>query len=103
MEFPQQMATKSPHLAAEWKRERSSRVIDYVTKWCDQNNVDKEVVFERFVPAKPPSTTRFAESTRDDLRGVLLEAVQRMSTDDLLRISIPASDLIAVLRPDLLR
>ncbi len=109
VDFPQQLATKSPHLAVEWKRERSSRVIDYVTKWCDQNDVDQKVAFESFVPVKPPSTTRFAESTRnvgpanDDLRGVLLEAIQRMSTDDLLSISIPASHLIAVLRPDLLR
>ena len=109
VDFPQQLAIKSRHLAVEWKRERSSRVIDHVKKWCDQENVDQEVVFENFVSAKPPSTMRFAESMRnvgpanDNLRRVLLEAIQRMSTDDLLRISIPASHLITVLRPDLLR
>lgn len=109
LDFPQQLAAKSPQLAVEWKRERSSRVIDHVKKWCDQNDVDQEVVFESFVPAKPPSTIRFAEPIRnvgpanDNLRRVLLEAIQRMSTDDLLGISIPASHLITILRPDLLR
>lgn len=109
VDFPQHLAAKSPHLAIGWKRERSSRVIDYVRKWCDQNNVDQEVVFESFASAKPSNSIGLAESarivgpTRDGLRGVLLEALQRMSTDDLLHFSIPASHLIAVLRPDLLR
>ncbi len=107
--FPQQLANQSHHLAAKWKRERSSRVIDHVRKWCDQNDVDQEVVFDTLAPTESPSASRFAGTTRnvrgthDCLRGVLLEAIQRMSTDDLSRISIPASHLIAVLRPDLLR
>ncbi len=109
LDFPKQLAAKHPQLAVAWKRERSSRVIEYVKTWCDQNDVDPEVVFEKLAPAKSPSTNRFADSIRndlpatDDLRKVLLEAIQRMSTDDLLRISVPASHLIAILRPDLLR
>ncbi len=109
VDFPKQLAIMSPRLAVEWKRERSTRVINYVKNWCNQNDVDQEIVFEKFVPAKQPLASRYAESARnigpanDTLREVLLEAIGRMSTDDLLRLSIPPSQLIAILRPNLLQ
>lgn len=109
VEFPQRLSAESPLLAVNWKRQRSSFVIDYVRKWCAENDVDQNVVFESFTPRLPAYTPRcarsaiVADSTKGSLREVLLKAIDRMSTDDLLRISIPPSHLIAVLRPDLLR
>jgi hypothetical protein len=101
-DFPKLISESHPAAASDWKRQRSIRVIKSVEQWCDANGVDRGVVFE----ATPSVRTRvFANQFQKDqeLRRHLLTVIERMSTDEMLSLQLPAKYLIAEFRPELLR
>tara|TARA_R110002111_G_scaffold177181_2_gene243223 strand:- start:6976 stop:7809 length:834 start_codon:yes stop_codon:yes gene_type:complete len=101
VEFPRSLRNEDSKLATIWQRKRSQKVIDYVKKWCNENNVDQSFIFEESVPKQLHKSTQSIDQY--NLREVLLQAIKLMPTDDLLHVKIPASALISLLRPDLLR
>jgi hypothetical protein len=109
VEFPRQLASKSPNLTFAWKRKRSSEVIAIAKQWCAANSIEQELIFDTRSSTLCPKTRRSAEPpppsnrVKDDVRELLIAAVKQMSTDELLTISIPSQYLISVLRPDLAR
>ncbi len=101
-EFPNKLAEQHPALALEWKRERSRRVIEAAQAWCKQNSIDESLLFEDVPPGRPQGAGRSPAPAGMPLRELLLAAIQRMSTDELLRLHFRAQQLVAVLRPELL-
>ena len=99
VDVPDALARIDDQLARAWRRARSNRVIAWVENWCDLNNVDRRLVFQQ-QPLRAASDRSDVEGT--DLREPLLRAIQRMSTDQLLDLAIPARHLIAAIRPRLL-
>ena len=99
VDLPAAIGTTEPQLASEWKRERSNRVVSLVEKWRSDNSVDEHLVYER---QPPRSADRVELYPSSGLRQCLLSAIQRMPTDKLLELDIPARLLTAVIRPELL-
>lgn len=99
VDFPKALANRDPRFASEWKARRSQRIVSLVEKWCEANGVDSHLVYE---PATLQSVPISPGCSPLQLRNVLLAAISRMSTDQLLDIRIPARFVIAELRPDLL-
>lgn len=101
VELPKLLSARSPALAVAWKRFRSQHVVKAVKKWCELNGVDDQLVYEEF-PAKHHSAPARGRSEGSELKSLLLAAIARMSTDELMKLNLPASHMVAVLRPDLL-
>jgi hypothetical protein len=93
----QQLATtlrdSRPDLLAKWNYTRTSRATEIVEQWCAQNNVSHATVFING-KKKTDSPTAAATPHTKDVRGQILSALARMSTDQLLELSIPAKYLL---------
>jgi len=98
-EFPQALATIDQQLASRWKRQRSNRVLAEVEALRTRHHVEAERLFE---PERPRSYELAQQRQPAELRQILLNAVQHLSTEQLLDLQIPARLLIAAVRPDLL-
>ncbi len=99
--FPLLLSTKRDlSTTRAWNRARSEHVVQHVEAWAKQHAVRPEILFEdyRKQRGQRPST-----AAPTDLRAALLDALNRLSVDDLLSMPIPARHLVAVIRPDLLR
>lgn len=86
-------------IAFQWKRHRSCRVVEHVEEWRQRHGVEHDFVYD----VDTRRTELSPSASQKDLRETLLAALSRMSTDELLSLTMPARHLIAVLRPDLLR
>ncbi len=102
VEFPKALARNNPTLARDWKRERSQQVIEKVNAWCERHDVNKRLVFDEVPTSPSKGAVRNFESPEKQLRQLLLAVVHRMPTDELLRLHLPAYQVVAVLRPELL-
>jgi len=97
LEFPAALQSINPALAAPWRSFRAGKVNEYVRDWCSENAVD-----QASLAARPPQSVPLpTEAPSGDIppaggtphsgvREAVLRALARMSTDDLLRLSIPA-------------
>ena len=94
------LSARSPALAVAWKRFRSQHVIKAVKNWCEQNAIHDHLVFDEL--PKPSPLSRQAATHDERLKSLLLTAVARMSAEELMKLNLPASHLVAVLRPELL-
>lgn len=99
--LPAALERRNSDIRKEWNRERSRLVGEHVLKWCGTEHVDPSVLFESRV-RQPTAAVTGSLSGANSLRGALLEAISRMSTDALLELRLPARTLIETLRPDLL-
>lgn len=86
-----------------WNKRRSQRVVEHVRAWCATNSVDEAVTLETPTQRKSQKLAVHYEPIGDDLRSVLMAAIGKMSTEELLSIRIPAQHLVEVLRPDLMK
>ncbi len=102
VDFTRALSAYSPGLATDWKRYRSHHVIGIVKEWCRKNRVDTAIVFEEFPPKQSFPTVQPTGSGHDQLKALLLAALEHMSADELMELRLPARHLVAVLRPDLL-
>lgn len=102
VDFPKALSEKHPGLAAEWKRNRSHRVIGIVEDWCRNHDVQKQIVFQEISPKPEVRLPAPTGGVEQDLRKLLLAAINRMPTHELLRLHLPAYELVSTLRPDLL-
>lgn len=106
--FPEFLKQHSVQLASDWKRDRSVAVVAIVEEWRQQHNIDEELVYETR-QSQLIRTSSLSRSTaqsnrgREPLRQALLNAIGRMSAEELLEVRIPTSYLVDELRPDLLK
>ncbi|MFN0055290.1 MAG: hypothetical protein ACKV0T_24355 [Planctomycetales bacterium] len=98
-DFPHSLAKNDPQFASEWKRQRSNRVVTQAEKWCSENRIPVDLVFKN---ERPRPTEIGGARHSPQLREVLLSAIQRMTTERLLDLEIPARFVIAAIRPELL-
>lgn len=100
-DFVEKLRVNRPDEAQTWLRFRSSKIIQIVQEWTKHERIPQDLVFETPQPFERHAPTR---DTRrySDLRGGLIAAVESLTTDELLQLSIPARTLLSVFRPDLL-
>jgi hypothetical protein len=79
---------RRPDLLAKWNHARSAHVTAAAEEWCAGNGIAPNLVF---LPDKKNSRTLPQSS---DLRVHVLAALARMSTEQLLELSIPAKYLL---------
>lgn len=94
-------ARRGPSVVGAWNRIRSEHVVRYVEAWAQRNEVRPDTLFDAPRPGRERAADR--PTAQPELRSVLLDAIRRMSLDDLLSIPIPARHLLAAIRPELLR
>ena len=98
----------SAQIANAWKRERSKSVVEIVEAWRQEHGLDEALVYEQMPMRVLYDSPRkhldnHVGNGRDPLRNALLNAIAKMSVDELLEIRVPASYLVTELRPDLLK
>jgi len=99
-EFPTKLRSLRVDLAAKWNRRRSVRVFERAEAWRAQHGIPPEMVYQSIMP--PRGSLPCADTgAQNELRDVLLAAMQRMETVELLELRIPARCLLRGLRPDL--
>jgi hypothetical protein len=101
--FPQMLRQRSTLLARRWQVDRSSRVRTLAVEWCRQKGVEESLIFDPPAQASAPApgTREENKSLSGGLRELLLEAIKRMTTEEMLQLSIPARYVVQALRPDL--
>ncbi len=87
--FAEFLSQNSAQLVNAWKRERSKAVVAIVEEWRREHRVDEAIVYEPTLPRVPSYPPQRHSSTvtgngRDALRQSLLNAIAKMSTDELL-------------------
>jgi hypothetical protein len=94
--FAQGLRDQRSDLLPEWNRLRSSKVSQAVRHWCGENGVDWELVTDKAPTQSPvqPTSGLTALPVKGDVRQVILSALAKMSTEDLLEIPIPAKYLL---------
>ncbi len=100
-DFVEKLRADCPDRARAWLRVRSSKIVQVVQEWTNREGIPQDLVFEALQPFEKRVPTRGA-GRYSDLRGGLIAAVESLTTDELLHLSIPARTLLAVFRPDLL-
>ena len=81
-----------PSLRSAWRRTRVRKVHSYAESWCNEHGIKLELSAP---PLPRPGTDRHLgqQMRREDreasLRNAVLSAIQRMSTEELLRLPIP--------------
>ena len=104
-DFPERLKQIDDGLSRQWNRSRSQRVHAIVEPWRQSNDIPANLIYEPETEKQQPNQ-RGREASRSDnagdLRSMLLQAIDRMSVDELMELRIPARYLIAALRPDLL-
>ena len=98
-EFPDRLKLKHPNGASDWNRLRSQRVQIHIEGWCDRSKVGPAMLFEEYRTSQGAAVRPRSAVT---LRETLVAALGRMTTHELLTLTIPVKHVIAVLRPDLL-
>ena len=88
--------------AQQWKRGRTQRVIALVKEWAQRNNVDERMLFDESDIKPSAADTQRGAPDDNKLKRLLLCAIERMSEDELLALTVPVRHLVAVLRPDLI-
>lgn len=99
VEVPKTLAESNPRLASRWKRWRSTQVAVYVEDWRTKHGIDVDLIYES--PRSSRRTEQYEEASTG-LRQILLSAIQKMTTQQLLELPIPARLVMGAARPDLL-
>lgn len=93
-----------PSVAFRWKRRRSNRVTTAVESWRSTNNLPTELVYETTSTDRRQLQPRnFKTTEKLDLHELAIRILKGLSVEELLDLSVPIRDVIAVLRPDLLK
>jgi len=100
-DFVTELRKRGPDDARPWLRLRSGKIVKHVQEWVEKNSVPEELVFEAQQPPERSVQVRDF-GTSSDLRAGLMAALESLATDELLQLRIPARNLLAVFRPDLL-
>ena len=110
VEFPNQLYKKKSSFPSKWKRERSQRVVGLAKSWSERNGIVPDLIFEKQprknfeLPLKPKRTPQSIGNVRtEEVREAVLSAVALLPTSELVKLSLPAEHLIAILRPELLQ
>jgi hypothetical protein len=92
--FPRELRLSAiPDVGRKWNRVRTERVSAHVRNWCEENKIDPELAFQQQASADLAFRPASASVPRET-RTVVLAALARMTTDELLQIPIPAKYLL---------
>jgi len=98
VEFPRALRTTDRLLAFAWNRTRSEKVSAAVQNWCLEKKFDLQLAFEQPAARAPKASSAQAAhalgDAPDKARAIVLAALSRMSTDELVEIPIPAKYLL---------
>lgn len=97
LDLPRQL---NHFLAIRWKRRRTQQVVECVEKWRRRHELPDNLVYQAKAAVFAPRTS--FEST-ENLRELLLAAINRMSTEELLALPLPSRYVVRQLRPDLVQ
>ena len=100
--LPNALQAKSPTLAAEWNRKRSSRIAQLVTAWCKSVSVDPETAFQRAnnrrsTGVKTATTAPRQPWDENSMREIVLAAMMAAPTDLLVNLPIPPKYIFQIL------
>jgi hypothetical protein len=84
MTFRDRLRMMNPQLLAQWNSRRSARVKTYVDEWCAKNGLNPQSVREKNESVEQPEKGVPRESARE----LILAALARMPTPELLQIPI---------------
>jgi len=105
--FAKSLRKINPSAAFRWKRRRSHRVTAVVEEWRSRNDLRSELIYEVPSTQRRPSTTRGfradANAETLDLRDLVLNILTGMPVEELLDLRVPIREVVAALRPDLLK
>ena len=96
--FADALESRSPKLARRWRSFRSACVASHLEEWCSQHDVPV-APFLGSGPSEPKPRHLSREAREAQRRDLVLKALSRLGTDDLLRIPIPACHLLDVVEP----
>ena len=96
VEFPRVLRETDRSLSFNWNRRRSEKVSAAVQNWCAEHKFDLELAFEQGIPSPHVALTRKQPlpEAPDRARSVVLAALSRMSTDELIELPIPAKYML---------
>jgi hypothetical protein len=84
MRLRNELLRTRPDLLKRWNSLRSAKVAEAVEHWSSENNIEPCLLFKSITQPKEKRTQRDR----------VLDALKRMSTDELLQIPIPAKYII---------
>jgi Uncharacterised protein family (UPF0158) len=84
-----------PTLLRQWRAERIRRVLEVVRAWMAEHSLKFELAEPpRPVPSVSATSAESPSISRDTIRQLLREAIDRMPESELLRLAIPLEYLI---------
>jgi hypothetical protein len=94
-EFSRLLRLRAP-VAAAWHVTRMRQVAGAIEEWATRHRVTVDYVVEAPRPRREqsPSPARRVSVNEEQLRALLVQAVQRMPLADLLRLPVPAEFLL---------
>lgn len=90
--FPRELRLRDVDLGRKWNRVRTERVSAHVRHWCEENKIDPEVAFQQ--SATDSGLRNVSAALPREARTIVLAALARMTTDELMQIPIPAKYLL---------
>jgi hypothetical protein len=98
---PLALRALNPDFVKDWNWRRSERVTQHVQSWCDAEGVPRSLTMATpDAPTTPVvATLPAAVAPTTAHRELVLAALARMSTDELLALPIPAKYLLATAPP----
>lgn len=98
LSFPQQLRQSRRDMLTQWNRIRSTKILEAVQAWCTQHGIPIDLITEARPSTSDTDTekaTVLTNSTGDNTRQLLLDALARMPTQELLEIPIPGKYLFS--------
>lgn len=77
-----------PGINESWRKERGARIYEEISRWLAENHLSLNLE-ERSSVTFADVSGRSARETEDRLRQAILNAIHRMPTAELVRLSIP--------------
>lgn len=96
--FVQSLRQIDEDLSRKWNRYRTQLVVEEVTNWLSSHGLPKEWAYS--TPSSEPAEPLLGVERAQHTRKLVLRALELMSTDQLLEISIPVKFLIAAQSKD---
>jgi hypothetical protein len=94
-QFANELRASSPELSRLWNRVRSEKVSSHVKSWCEKHKIEPEIAFAQRADVTPQAAhSGPIAGSIEPRRAILLAAISKMSTDELVQLSIPARYLL---------
>jgi hypothetical protein len=86
--FPAALRQLNPRYIGQWNRHHTGRVRSNLERWCQQHGINSKLIQEDHEPPRPSTTPTRPEATPTLVRQIILDALARMPTHELLQLPI---------------